>query len=1023
MEIMERLGKIVTRFPKQMIAAIIIVTIILGAALIKIGISNEMKEGTFFPENETVDANFKIEDEYGVVEIVPILVEGKDRDVITVETVKEMLEIEWAIYNDTGIKNTLSKPNSPSESIISTADIIMQYRFAVVTGEYDVLVLAPSFKQKLIALNGGKNINVDGVNMSKYLDTGESEDKSAVVDFPKMKDKDVKDTFNDLLNDERVPALMRGQIIQLFTKDFTNTTLKAEATMIIVNLNASELEGESEDDYDERFEKLETRMVDIIDSRNPESDFSVVGGALIGKDINKASDDSMKIIMPLAFGLLILILAITYRNLLDVILSLLSIVFALIWTYSICTILGFTFNPLTVIVPVLILGLGIDYGIHLVMRYREEREAGVRVKESVGITIQSVGMALLLATGTTIVSFLSNISSSMGVIREFGIMCAIGILSSFFIMATFLTAVKQVVDERKEKRVDEDKVEKKKSEQPEKDVGVRFLDNFLAKGAVGAEHHPKGVIAAVIVVTMILGSGALRLESSFNIEDFLPEELEISKDIKYMANNFNSTREEADILIEGKNMADVRILKAIDETVNNMKDNKYTIIDSGEPRVESILSLMQDYAEDTTTNTTQDLKFDKEFRDLFEASDTDDDNIPDRDIEQLYDWLYEENEDTRNDAVPLLHRTDNEYDGLVIRIKINSHTLKKIKEVNDELNADLTPLNKLEEDGVVDNVVLTGGPVVIHVVMDSIENSMKRSLIITILISGIVLTIVFWFTNKSKILGFITSIPVFLVVIWILGTMYFVGIPLNVMTLMIAALTIGLGITYAIHITHRFVEDIGRIDDIDRACRHTVTNTGTALFGAAATTIGGFGMLAFSVMPPLQDFGVMTALMILYSFLASIFLLPTFLVLWAKYVKKKNPEYFGHHVDAEHVIEERVATDEKLGEAKEEGKVKKDEKEEEKPEEEEKDKKEEEAPEEEKKAGKVEGVDEIPEEKEPDKDLTTKKEGEPTEEVPDKEYHKIPEEKEPGKDSTTKEEAKPTKELTNKEPEKINKIS
>ena len=620
----------------------------------------------------------------------------------------------------------------------------------------------------------------------------------------------------------------------------------------------------------------------------------------MSKEINKASDDSMKIIMPLAFGLLIVILAITYRNVFDMVLSLVSIVFAIIWTYSICTMLGFTFNPLTMIIPVLILGLGIDYGIHIVMRYREEREAGGRVKESIGITIQSVGMALLLSTGTTIISFLSNISSPMGVIKEFGIMCAIGILSSFFIMATFLTSVKQVVDERKEKKGGEEKVEKKNAYQPGKDVGVRFLDNFLAKGAVGAEHHPKEVIAVVIVVTMILGIGALQLESSFNIEDFLPPELEISKDISFMANNFNSTREEADILIEGKNMADARILKAIDETVQNMTDNRYTIIDSGEPRVESILSLMQNYAEDTTTNTTQDLKFDKEFQDLFEASDTDDDDIPDRDIEELYDWLYEKNEDTRNDAVPLLHRTNAEYDGLVIRIMVNSHILKKIKEVKDELDADLTPLNRLEEGGVVDKVVLTGGPVVTHVVMDSIENSMKNSLIITIVISGIVLTIVFWFLNKSIILGFITSIPVLLVVIWIHGTMYFVGIPLNIMTLMIAALTIGLGITYAIHITHRFIEDIGRIDDIDKACRHTVTNTGTALFGAAATTIGGFGMLAFSVMPPLQSFGVMTALTILYSFLASVFLLPTFLVLWAKYVKKKNPEYFMHHADAEH---------------------------------------------------------------------------------------------------------------------------
>jgi predicted RND superfamily exporter protein len=171
--------------------------------------------------------------------------------------------------------------------------------------------------------------------------------------------------------------------------------------------------------------------------------------------------------------------------------------------------------------------------------------------------------------------------------------------------------------------------------------------------------------------------------------------------------------------------------------------------------------------------------------------------------------------------------------------------------------------------------------------------------------------------------------------------MYLVNIPLNMMTITIASLTIGLGITYGIHITHRFLEGIEKnslnnhlpitlkarcpncgeivtvsgksgevvkvicpkcatlgkvllkkpgktISYIDEVCRSTVTNTGTALFGAAATTISGFGLLVFALMPPLQQFGGITALTILYSFLASVFILPTFLVLWAKWKQKNN---------------------------------------------------------------------------------------------------------------------------------------
>jgi uncharacterized membrane protein YdfJ with MMPL/SSD domain len=61
-----------------------------------------------------------------------------------------------------------------------------------------------------------------------------------------------------------------------------------------------------------------------------------------------------------------------------------------------------------------------------------------------------------------------------------------------------------------------------------------------------------------------------------------------------------------------------------------------------------------------------------------------------------------------------------------------------------------------------------------------------------------------------------------------------------------------------------------------------VGHTGAALFGAAATTIGGFGMLTFSVLTPMAQFGIVTALSIFYSFLASVFVLPSFLAIWAR---------------------------------------------------------------------------------------------------------------------------------------------
>ena len=107
------------------------------------------------------------------------------------------------------------------------------------------------------------------------------------------------------------------------------------------------------------------------------------------------------------------------------------------------------------------------------------------------------------------------------------------------------------------------------------------------------------------------------------------------------------------------------------------------------------------------------------------------------------------------------------------------------------------------------------------------------------------------------------------------------------MTITISSLTIGLGVTYGIHISHRFIEELAK-SNIEQASFTTVQSTGISLFGAAATTIAGFGLLTFSLMPPLQQFGEITALTILFAFISSVFILPSFLILWARWIQRPS---------------------------------------------------------------------------------------------------------------------------------------
>jgi predicted RND superfamily exporter protein len=178
--------------------------------------------------------------------------------------------------------------------------------------------------------------------------------------------------------------------------------------------------------------------------------------------------------------------------------------------------------------------------------------------------------------------------------------------------------------------------------------------------------------------------------------------------------------------------------------------------------------------------------------------------------------------------------------------------------------------------------VVTGENSMMFVIMESMTESQIISTSMCIILAALVLIIAY----KNILLGLIAMIPVSISTIWIIGTMYFIGYSLNVMTIMITSLTIGLGITFAIHAVERFRQTADKTGDVLKSVSETIAHTGTALFIAAITTISGFGMLIFTPMPIEQQFGIITSITILYAFLTSIFILPPVLLFWGKWRKK-----------------------------------------------------------------------------------------------------------------------------------------
>ncbi len=669
----------------------------------------------------------------------------------------------------------------------------------------------------------------------------------------------------------------RAGIIASVTKDFSpdEGILEAQGTIILAGFNAT-LARQGNANGDALLLAARAMEKTILEQDLRSTIMGVASGDLTSEQILSATRRSMAILLPCAFALIVVVLVIVYRSLWDVLLSLSALGFSVVWTYGLGTTLGFVFNPLTLAVPVLIVGMGIDYGIHLTLRYKEERVRGSSPAESSHASVAWVGSALLLATITTVVAFISNVTSELSVIREFGILCSLGICSAFVVMLAWVPSCRQLLDRRS--GGGEDARPRGRSSHS------LAAGAILTLGASAAERRRRLVIGATILVTAVALVAATRLETRFELQDFLPRNLKYSQDLRYILENFNVTTASSEIYVRG-NLSDPEVLQAIQATTLNMMDDAHISMvptPAGmRPAVSSILSLMQDAADDGRIADPLDL-YDEEFSRIFRSSLAPNGTVPAENITELLDHLYE-GRLTSSMARALLHRdAEGRYDSTVMRIGIKSASRDIADALYQELESDAAPLRSLVSKGILDRVSVTGSSIMIRRILDGLQESMTMSFVITIVASFLILTVVFWVTERSIVLGAITTTPVLLCSAWILGSMYALGIPYTVMTVTVSALTIGLGITYGIHLSHRYAEEIRISGDPYKSCKESVTHTGSAIFGSAATTVAGFGLLVFSLLPPVKEFGGIVALTITYSFVATMFVLPTLLVVWGR---------------------------------------------------------------------------------------------------------------------------------------------
>ncbi|WP_226479275.1 efflux RND transporter permease subunit [Natrinema amylolyticum] len=655
-----------------------------------------------------------------------------------------------------------------------------------------------------------------------------------------------------------------------------STTAEARMTSVTQATDGDSAEGMGGGAVSERIIDSQLDIRELAETQT--QDYLVFGGGLITDEIDRSMGDSLAIVGPLALLFVVAALLVAYRDPLDIVLGVVGIVAVLVWTFGFMGWAGIAFNQMFVAVPVLLIGLSIDYAIHVFMRHREQRETdgtSGTVRGSMTTALAGVGAALVWVTATTVIGFLSNLVSPIAPIREFGIVSSVGIVAALIVFGALIPAAKVEIDELLEARG----IDRRKRAFG---TGGGPFSEILTVGSAAARRIPLVIILLVALLTVGGAYGATQVDTSFQEEDFLadsppewtqklpggmaPGEYHAKDDLEYVNEHFQRQDRQAQILVEG-NVTDPAVLDEIDDARESAADSgvAYTLA-TGEADIQDPLSTMERVAGQNES-----------FNESFTAADTDDDGVPDENVSALYDQLFEIDAESASQVV---HRTDSgEYQStrMVIAVQGDATSAETTSEMRDVAGG--------IEDGSDDrwSAIATGDPIVSYIVEQDLLDTVLESLIITLVAVFLFLTVAYRLTGNSASLGAVTLLPVAFSVSWILGTMYLIGMPFNVLTGMITSLTVGLGVAYSIHVSARYTLELERQGNVWSALRTTVTGTGGALLGSAATTVGGFGTLAFAILPALRQFGIITGLTITYAFLASVVVLPTLLVLWTRY--------------------------------------------------------------------------------------------------------------------------------------------
>ena len=639
-----------------------------------------------------------------------------------------------------------------------------------------------------------------------------------------------------------------------------------KTTGIIVNIkedvNLKNLDDKSKEEI-EKYKDLRKKKnhKNIVEIREIIKSYKDIGKIYLG-GIPMIADDMMSFIKNdiIVFGIGVLLFIIVtlwfvFKKLIWIIVPLSSCFFSVLIMTGLLGLIGWKVTVISSNFIALMLILTMAMNIHMSTRFLQLRKNNPNLKNSeiIFMTTGKMFWPIIYTALTTICAFLSLIFSEIKPVIDFGWMMSLGLITSFIITFTLLPTLINLLS-----------TEKINIEGESKSKITEFL------GKISINSRPAiFLITLVVIIFSIVGISRLEVENSFI--NYFNKNTEIYKGMKLIDEKLGGTTP-LDIIIKFPTFEKDKLTVADDEFEDwgeeeNHDNRKYWFTKDKIEKIEKVHSYLESNPfVGKVLSFSSILKVAKQLNN----------NKPLETLEMGI--FYSKIPDTIKKEVidPYISIEDNEA-RISVRIKDSEKNLRRndlIKKIEYDLKNQI---------GLESNEFKLAG---VLILFNNLLQSLFKSQILTLgfVMSGIFAMFLILFRNIK--LSLIGVVPNFIAAFFILGIIGLLEIPLDMMTITIAAITIGIAVDNSIHYIYRFKEEFFQNNSYEKTIKLCHSTVGIAILNTSITIVFGFSILVLSNFIPTIYFGVFTGLAMLLAMISVLTLLPSLILLTKPFGKK-----------------------------------------------------------------------------------------------------------------------------------------